>query len=261
MKKSILSFVLALAVVVIPLRATAQVTSLPGSNNNANLIAQLEQIIALLEQLQDLRDQLAEIQSGNEVATVDESAGETVTSEQETEVSATTKERNYISAVASCTTARIKNVSDVYVAKAELADYATKVLNFPRFSLQQKFEMITDHNEKVTNPRLKVIEDEGKAVQRNCENTIVALPDVMASTSPAVQSALKPIPDEITVFQDQLTLNNSLKDCMRGPLSQTNAGLKQIKETVLTEKCKAKSTFISGEITAKEKQQKALLAI
>jgi hypothetical protein len=260
MKKSILSFVLALAVVIIPLRATAQVTSLPGSTNSTNLIAQLEQIIALLEQIQDLREQLAEMQGGGDgVATIGESAGETTGTEEE--VSVSTKERAYIYAAASCATNRIDNAQQVWKTKDDFAKYTTGVLNLPRISLQKKFEMISERNTKYVDPTLKELEGKLKVVELDCKNTIQPVDGITAASSTPVTRAIAVIPPQITKLESDLAINNALSTCSSPPLTPDSAGMSQIKKTVLAEQCKAKSSFFKAQIDALTKQKKSLETI
>jgi preprotein translocase subunit YajC len=259
MKKLLLSSVLVFTIVFAPLSASAQVVSLPGSNNN-NLIAQLELIIELLQQVQELQEQLAEIQNGDEVATIGESAGEPTTTQEE-EVSVSTKERAYISAAASCATNRIDNAQQVWKTKDDFAKYSTGVLNLPRISLQKKFEMISDKNTKQVDPDLKELEGELKVIELDCKNTIQPVEGVTAASSTPVTQAIAAIPPQITKLETDLAANNALSTCSAPPLTPDSAGISQIKKTVLAEQCKAKSSFFKAQIDALTKQKKALETI
>lgn len=256
MKKILISSALAFVLIAAPLSATAQTTTLPGSNNN---LAQLTQLVELLERLLNLQEQLSELLSGDAVASVDGTAGEGTATGQE--ISVSDKERMYMNAVSTCTTNRISNSEETYDTKADFADYALKVLSLPRISLQKKVEMISDRNTDHVQPELKRIEGERKSVDATCNNTIVPVAEVVASSSPAIQAAVRSVVSEMDALKNQLTANKALPDCMRGPLSESNAGLSQIKDTVKSEKCKAKSDFLDAQIVAKQKQQRALESI
>lgn len=248
MKKIFLSVLIALTMVALPLNATAQTTlPIPG-NGYGNNINQLTELVALLEQLLDLQERLAELQGGGDgLGTVGESAGEGTGGESVS----TTTEAYYLGAVTACTNARLANAKELFTVKNNFADFTIATLNLPYLSLQAKGDRITDRQGPVSKEAY-AIEGKKPGIDANCNKTISPLADV-ASTSPAVRSAIALIDTEVTALEQERTIAAAVPTCTAPPLSPSTFDLKGLKKSAVAEKCNVKLEHLSAQAAAKTK--------